>query len=294
MNNEEMLNFFAYIKRKDGNMIVKRIPLSRDLQQNLSKSFIKKRSQYIPEDDDSIFRFDENIHYKPDGGELFVIEDFKMPEDVINALNNPVNMDNISESDYEGIKAIFCGKWLSNKKYEIIFTNFDSRKIIKSTKWKTIISYRSGTFTDIENKLIVIDEKIDVLYTNNNLYFHSFINAKKIFGDILNEYYREATDEEIKEFSEHFFDSEIPKDYVDYRIRKLIFSIMKNEAPDIQKVVNVGRKFGVGLETTDDGKLKVPESKKDFKELIKLLNDDLLESPLTDVKYETNSKKKIS
>lgn len=249
----------------------------------------------MPEKEYSIFRFDDNIHYKPDRDELFIIENFEMPENIINAINNPVNIDNISENDYEKIKAIFCGKQVSNGEYEIIFTTFDSRKIIKSTRWKTIISYRSGTFTDVENKMIVIEEKIDALYSNNNLYFHSFTNAKKIFGDMLNEYYREATDEEVEEFSGQLFDSEIPEDFVDYRSRKLIFGIMKSGIPEIQRVVNIGReRFGIELETTDDGKLKVPETKKDFKRLLKLLNDDLLESPLTDAKYETNSKRRIS
>jgi len=95
MRDDEMLNFFAYIKSEDGEMIIKRIPLSRDLQQNLSESFTERKSQYMPEDESSIFRFDDNIHYKPDRGELFFIEDFEMPEEIINAINNPVNIDNM-------------------------------------------------------------------------------------------------------------------------------------------------------------------------------------------------------
>ena len=294
MTDEVMSNFFAYIKSKDGKMIIKRIPLNRNLQRNLSKLFTARRSQYIPEDKSNIFKFDDNIHYKPEKGELFVIEDFEMPEDIINAISNPVNVDNITESDYENVKSILCGRHISNGKSEIIFTAFDSRKIIKSTKWKTIIYYRSGTFTDIENKMIVVDEKIDALYSDNNLYFHYFANAKKIFGEILNKYYREATDEEVKEFSKQLFDSEIPADFVDYRARKLIFGIMKSGTPGIQRVLKVGReKFAIELETSSDGKLKIPKAKKDFKKLLMLLNDDLLESPLTEYKYETNSKRKI-
>ncbi len=295
MTDGEILNFFAYIKKEDGEKMVKRIPLVRKLQHNLSASFKEIRFQYMPEDKNNIFKFDDNIHYKPDRDELFFIEHFKLPEDIINAIKNPVDVDNISESDYENIKAIFCVRQMSNGEHEIIFTTFDSRKIIKSTRWKTIILYSSGIFTDVENKMIVIEEKIDVLYSNNKLYFHSFTKAKKIFGDMLNQYYREATEEEIKEFSKQLFDSEIPEDFVDYKSRELIFGIMKTGIPKIRQVVSVGRgKFGLKLKTADDGKLKVPETKQDFKRLLKLLNDDLLESPLTNVKYETNSKRRIS
>ena len=69
---------------------------------------------------------------------------------------------------------------------------------------------------------------------------------------------------------------------------------MKSGTPKIQQVINVGKEiFGIELESIDGKKIKIPETKKDFKRLLKLLNDDLLESPLTDVKYETNSKRKI-
>lgn len=295
MSNDEMFNFFAYVKIENNEFVIKRIPLSRNLQQNLSDSFRERLSQFFPDDKGNIFNFDNNIHYKLERDELFVIENFEMAPDIISAISNPVNIENISESDYEKIKAIFCSTKLSNGEYEIIFTTFDSRKIIKSSRWKTILSYSEGTFTDIESKMIIIEEKIDALFKDSNLYFHSFANAKKIFGELVNEYYREATDEEVEEFSNNLFESPIPVEFIDFISRKLIFGIIKEGIPKVQRVVQIGRdKFGIELETNEEGKLRIPENKKDFKRLLKLLNDDLLESPLTNTKYETNSKRRIS
>ena len=290
MNGNRLFNFFTYLK--DGN--IKRIPLVRKLQMRLTQGFAEKLSVYIL-NETTLLDFNENVHYKPDEDELFVIENFRMPQEITNALNNPVNLQNISEEDYENIRAILCGGQQNNGNYEILFTVFDSRKIIKCSRFKTILLYRDGTFTDFENKMIVIDERIDVLFRNNNLYFRSFTNAKKIFGDYLNDYYREATDEEIKEFSNQLFEADIPDEFIDYRARMLIFGIMRGGIPVVQRVVQVGReKFGIELEITDDGKLAIPDNKRDFKRLLKLLNDDLLESPLTSAKYETNSKRRIS
>ena len=295
MNDEEIYNFFAYVKNENDEMVVKRIPLNRDLQENLSESFREKLSQFLPDNEERIFNFEDNIHYKPERDELFVIENFEMVDDLINAIGNPVNVDNISESDYENIKAIFYGKQLSNGNYHIMFTTFDTRKIIKRARGKLILFYSDSIFTEFESKMIVIDERIDVLFRDGNLYFHSFINAKKIFGGLLNQYYREATDEEVEEFSNNLFESSIPEGFIDFRTRKLIFGIMKSGISEVQKVVQVGReKFGIELQITDDGKLTIPENKKDFKKLLKLLNDDMWESPLTGVKYETNSKRRIA
>jgi len=295
MSAGEMYNFFAYVKNRDGEMIVKRIPLNRGLQENLTQSFKERFSHFFPENGGNIFEFEDSIHYKPEHGELLVIRDFEMPEEIINALKNPIDMDTISEREYEKIKSIFCGRQMANGSYMIMFTVFDARKIIKRSKWKTILFYSHGTFSEFENKMIVIDERIDVLFMDENLYFHSFANAKKIFGDALNDYYREATDEEVEEFSNNLFGSKIPEEFIDFRTRKLIFGIMKSRIPDVQRVVQIGReKFGIELEITENGKLAIPENKKDFKKLLKFLNDDMWESPLTGSKYETNSKRRIA
>ena len=130
MSNGNLFNFFAYLR--DGR--IRRIPLNRDLQQNLSNSFEEKLSEFLP-DNDNILSFTENVNYKLDEDEVFVIDDFDIPEEIAEALTNPVNIENINTEDYESIRAIFCGKRL-NDDYVIIFTTFDSRKIIKSSLFK--------------------------------------------------------------------------------------------------------------------------------------------------------------
>ncbi len=300
MTGESLFNFFAYMRGSGEDTLIKRIPLSRELQNTLSYLFAEKIRTYLPEgseDSDDLLKFTDHIDYKPEEGQLLFIEDFEIPEPIINALQNPVSLDELNKDDFENIRSIFCAREVTGGGNEVVFNTFDSRKIIKSTRWKTILFYRQGVFTDFEDKMLVIEEKIDALFRDGTLFFRSFMNAKKIFGDLLNEYFREATDDEVQEFSRQFFSTQIPEEFLDTRARKLIFSIIKAQSyPEIRKVVEIGRnKFGLRLETGEDGsKLKVPADKKDFKKFLKLLNDDLLESPLTESKYETNSKRKIS
>ena len=82
---------------------------------------------------------------------------------------------------------------------------------------------------------------------------------------------------------------------MDQTTRKLIWAIQKSNIEyDLTEAVNVGNnKFNLQIRLRDDGKLNIPANKKNFKRLLRLLNDDLLESPLTQEKYETNSKKRI-
>ena len=125
-----MLTFFAYIRDENRGMIVRRIPLARELQQRLSESFIRVGRSYLPEDSGEIFDFLENVDYKPREGELLSVRTFRIPQEIIDAIDAPINIDRITSNEYEAIKSIFCGERLSDGTYKIMFTGFDARKII--------------------------------------------------------------------------------------------------------------------------------------------------------------------
>lgn len=277
-------NFFALLKDERG---IKRIPLSRKVQAELTTVFQNQLTNLMPNGTTPL-EFSDHIDYKPDENELLSISNFQMPSNITSAITNPLNYETIGEADLENIKAIFCvGDGL------IIFTCFDTRKIIKRTDRKVILLYKKEIFTDFEDKMIVIDQKIDALFKDHNIYFRSFANLKKIFGELLDIYYREATDDEIHSFSNKIFGENIPNTFINSRNRKLIFAIMRQGKIHINNIAKAGKKFGLNLKIKN-GKIQIPDNKQDFNKLLKLLNDDLLESPLTGLQYETNSKKRIS
>jgi len=292
-SDSDLFIFFAYLKNGE----IRRVLMNRELQKELTDLFNFKVSEFIPSEEDKILKFEEHPCYKPERDEIFVIEGFDIPTVIIDALRNRVAYRNLTEDEYDDIKAIFCGKYDSKENCVIVFTIFDARNIIQCKQGRYLI-YKSETFTKFNKKLLIINSKIDLLFINGNLYFRSLHNAKKVFKDIMNEYYREATDQEVEEFSKEFFgeDVEIPEDFLDSRARKLIFGVVKSEMNfDLEKVVEIGRnKFRLNLEINDNGKLELPDDKREFKKFLKLLNDYLYESPLTGLKYETNSKKRLS
>lgn len=284
------MNLFAYL---DGETpTIKRIPLNQGLQMELTEMFEELMKSYIPESDDLILDFEENVNYKPDE-EVFVINNFEIPQFLVERIKNPSPTPTLNENDYEKIKYLFVGK--DQEDIQIAFTVFDKKKIIRPDRGKLYIQYRGDIFSKFDQKAIAIDKRIDALYKDGKLYFRSLYNVRRIFAELIEEYYREATDDEVEEFAKNLFCGELPEEYVDTISRKLIFGITKSGASyDLSKVVEVGRKFGLHIELDEEsGKLSIPSNKSEFKKLLRLLNADLYEHPLTQGKYETNSKRRI-
>jgi len=287
------LNFFTYLKSR----VVRRIPLSRELQEKLSIRFLDKAKKYVPDDTEQIINFQENPEYKPDKEQVFVLEEFDLPNTIESALLTPTAVPPLQEREYNTIRAVFCGRYSKDNSI-VIFTNFDSRNIISKGGHKHLLMHSKETFTEFKNDVIVLDERVDCFYLAGSLYFKSKTNAKKIFGETIAEYYREASEDEIKEFAMSVFgNQEIPDSFLNSRTNRLIFGALSNiDSIDLENLVEVARnEFNLNLEFTDDKRfIKVPKDKKTFRRLLMLLNDDLLESPLTNTKYETNSKRRIS
>jgi len=65
--------------------------------------------------------------------------------------------------------------------------------------------------------------------------------------------------------------------------------VLKNDAA---KIVKVAAQFDIQL-PLEGGRIVIPADKKQFKEVIRLLSDDVLESPLTGDRFVAASKRKL-
>lgn len=284
-----LFNFFAFLGM---NGEVKRIPLSQEIQHELTQKMKEKISIFIPE---KLIKFEENIGYKPEKDEAFFVDNFEIPPELPHAIQQPVIYEPLSSEDYEHIKFIFYGATPT----EIGFTLFRKDRIIMSRPGRYVLSLHDrSTFVKFEDKMIVLDIRVDALHKDGTLYFKKFRNVKLIFGTVISEFYREATNEEIARFSESIFSEPLPENYLDEEVRKLIFLIEKRKILDrvnTETILKEARKFGIRLEVSpaDKNKIKLPESKNDLKSFLKLLNDDMYESMITRNKYVTNSKRRI-
>lgn len=279
------MNLFASLKDNS----LRRIQLSGNIQNELD-SYFQSNLTDILERENVTF----NGEYKVEDNQILVIEGFNLPPNY--NFSNPLNIEILEPDNIDLVKSII----IKNDNY-IIFQTFDNRKIIKPEKWHLV--FNKDTFSKIENKGLVVDQKIDVLYSLNEkkLLFFSYHNASKIFN--LSDYYREATDDEIKNFKENELfkiESKVDNSLFTSRMRKKIYLINKNNILKIvsekkQQIKNYAVSLGISFNIDNKtNKIIFPSEKTEIEKLINFLNDDLYKSPITESLYETNSKKKLN
>lgn len=280
------INLFAILKSENS---IKLINISGNIQNelasltNIAKECLQKEK----------ILFDGQ--YKPEDDQILEIKNFILPFDI--DFDNPLNLEKTEVNDIYLIKGLII-----NDKKIIGFQSFDRRKIIEPNRLNII--FKENTFSKLEDKGITIDDKLDVVFSkeNNSLLFYSYHNASKILD--LSEYYREATEQEINSFFTPQIFSDIPEDLdetVDTKMKKKIFLIKKNKIMEKLKDDNIFDevvKYSKNLGLSDcfdhlTKKIKIPATKKEFKKIISFLNEDLYKSPISEIIYETNSKRKF-
>lgn len=280
------INIFAILKSENP---IKLINISGNIQNELTP--LKNNAKEFLQKEKILF----DGQYKPEDDQILEIENFSLPFEI--DFDNPLNLEKIEIDDIDLIKGLII-----NDQDIIGFQCFDRRKIIEPSRLNIV--FKANTFSKLEEKGITIDNKLDTVFSkqNKSLLFYSYHNASKIFD--LSGYYREATDQEINSFfTTHFF-SDIPENLdekIDTRMKKKIFLIKKNKIIEKLKDFHIFKEVAkysktFGLENYFDStskKIKIPDDKKEFKKIISFLNEDLYKSPISEIIYETNSKRKL-
>lgn len=288
------VNLFALVE--DEQAPIRRIPLTADLGAELKQFFASQQSDFLSNKSEIIFSGSYNV----DSGEIFTIAEYPLPDAIGDALGNPLPCQMLDlNNETHRIKALFTGNW-SNANKVVNFQVFDSGKLL-SKGWTLIGS--GNNYKKLEEPGLILQDKLTAHYANGTLYFSSYHNAKRFLN--LSEYYREATDTDLEAFVGTdlfaFEDEDSFKDNADSIIRKKVALLQKNKVLEDLSVVdiqNVANSFNQGLPTEHhinitinaDGKLVVPQDKKQLKELIRFLDEDYVLAPLSKRKCLTNSK----
>ena len=282
------LNLFVQLK--DGS--IKRINVSLAVQKKVTEYFVCLKNVFYTDQTDEI-NFDGRYSID-ECNTIFAIKNFKIDENILKALQNPLEYEIVKmNEDENNIKGIICGFWNDNEKYAL-FQAFDCGKLLSK---KFTLIHSGNTFTKLSEPGIIINDRIDALFIDkdNKLIFNSYNNAKRLFD--LSEYYKEATDEDLKNFAkdELFFCEDI--DWFiknsDSVIRKKVALLTKNDVLKVvsfEKINKISKKFGITIENIENNKIKFPKDKKQIKEIVKLLEEDYFESIFTKRKCITNSK----
>lgn len=294
-NKHNLSNLFALVD--DGHAPIRRIPLTASLNAELSQLFAEQLAELLGNKEPAEFTGSYNVNE----GEIFIIANYPLPPAIGEAICNPLicpALDLNTESNR--IKALFSGNWRADDK-AVNFQVFDAGKLLK--RGFTLIS-SGDTYSKLEEPGLILQDKLTAYFHNGTLHFSSYHNTKRFLD--MSEYYREATDEDLKKFADTelfaFEDRAGFKGHADSFIRKKIALLQKNEVlkdltvVDIQTVANnfnyeLPEEHRITITVNEAGKLVIPKDKKQLKELIRFLDEDYVTAPLTKRKCLTNSKR---
>ena len=282
------MNLFALVKEHN-QTVIKRIPLSQDIQVAISNFYSDGVNDLIVNKE--LIEFNGN--FKPDGDQVFYIDNYPLDAEIVNSINNPLAYDVLNVENFEGnIFAVYTHLVLNGTPY-YLFQHFDTRKIISNRGIS--LFYSQDTYTDIDRRGISISGNLTAVFTNNQLFFNSYFNTKKIFN--LSDYYQEATAADINAFKANaLFSIENNDDFdlhLNSTIRKKIKSIQLSgvlNGINVQNIIALAVDFGINLTSDENDRLNIPNDKNSIRDLLRFLDEDYFITPITSTRCMTNSK----
>jgi len=287
-----MLNLFA-LTSEPSNRVV-RFSLSQEVQKELT-SYIKIQEKSF---DEAVSEFEFDGKYKPDQGEVLLISNYDDIDDLSAAITAPSSIEVVepTEEFFNKIKALFTGYQISGG-VKVLLQHFDRRRVI-STNGLSIF-HASNVYKKIEGIGLTVDHKLTATLESGRLKFFNFHYARQIFD--LSEYYKEATDEDVRDFSDvdviQVEDFEKLIEMSDTWVRRKISLIQQSgilQAVSIHTMKAAAAEFNIPFETGSDNGAEfiiLPNNKADLKKLLRFLDEDYYKSSLSKTAFVTNSKR---
>lgn len=284
------MNLFAMTRDSDHPIL--RIPLTAELQREINRTF-QEQLQDFERGVESILQFDGR--YAPEEDEVIEISDFQDVDGIMQAIGQPMRVELFDSRVHslEDVKALFCG-YRSQGRHAALIQCFEKRRLISK---KTLSIMLSGdTFQRIQDDGLTLDNRLLAILENGALRFKNFHFLRRVFD--VSEHYREATNEEVGTFASHeslavedvdgFVDAAGPL------IRKKISFISRSGILDAHtgpEIALAARQFNLQIETDEEDKIVLPTDKAALRKLLKFLDEDYYESPLSKSHFVSNSKR---
>ncbi|EGQ8518231.1 DUF4868 domain-containing protein [Vibrio parahaemolyticus] len=290
-------NFFAFIKDDNGNTQVKRIRVQGQLQGELITLFNDQFNSFNHNIDTEV---PFNGDWKPDANELLVLADVTEAQEMIDAINaNASSFNDLQLSNFnsEPIKAIFTG-FVQNSETTVLVQKFSSRQALSLSQIPIIKMQTGNTFVKATEDIFTVDNKLVAVIVGNNTKFKSFHNARMVFN--LTNFYQEATDTDLNSICQHpLLEVSDANSFVaeaDSQVRKMVHTISSTALLNNYSVSDIqaaAQGFPNVPITFNQGKLVLPNNKRDLKEVLHFLLEDIYKGPLSGSNYLTNSKREI-
>ena len=288
-----MLNLFAAC-RNNGQLLVKRVPLDRSVQEAVEEMFTRQERQFRENVTDEV-PFDGD--WKAESNEVLTLGvpgEARVFVDVMKENAIAIPTIDTSNFDQEGIRALFTTSETGGK--SVVLIQLFTIAQVLSRKFPLVM--RGNTFRELTDPSFAFGAKLEGIIEDDVLKFKSFFNVRKIIGS-MSAHFRAATDKEMREFAAHeSIEVENVESFIelaDETTRKLVRAVAEAKTLDkysTTSVVEAARSVGVELNARGD-RLVLPTKRAELKRVVRFLDDGLYEAPLTRRRYETNSKKLV-
>jgi hypothetical protein len=285
-------NLFAAC-RHNGNLVVRRVRLDSAVQASIEALFSEQESALRSGITEEV---DFNGNWDPEQNELLTIDipqEAEIFEETINA--NATSIQDIDTSTFcdEGIKALFTGI-TANGKTKILVQRFTSKQMLER---KFTLLQHNNAFRKLTEPAFTLDTALTCIIEDGKIKFKSQHKLRSIIN--MQDIYKEATDQEVRDFSNHQNLSVANVDeflkQADQTTRKLVSAITRSNTLNtygVNDIKSAAERVGVQV-TVENNQIVIPDSKADIKNLLRFLDDSLYEAALTGQKYITNSKRSV-
>jgi len=288
------VSYFVTIKNDQNETFIRKLKVERQAQLKLTPLFTEGAKKLL-----GLEKINFDGSYKPDIGEVHQISNFPVPPEILLAIKEPSSVEDLdlNTETPPRIISVFTGNFDPSI---VAFQRFNFSQFITN---KGVSLFNSNdTFQLIKGFGLNIQERVDCLFIHGNLLFESFHTARQIFD--LAAYYREATDSDVTEFmenpslfvedKEHFYSQS------DTWVRRKIALI--NDAKALEKftaaqICEKAASYGLTFEKKKVGKqekIVLPKDKREMKDALRFLDEEIYKGPLSETTYLTNSKRKYS
>lgn len=278
------MEFFAILNQDYAERIL-RLNVNNEAQQRMFEIFEQSYQQFEQYNEYIAFNVDET----PTKTECFFIEQFETDLDFSLAKNNP---DQVSElhlgenAKLEHIVAIIA----LTEDDKILIQNFNRSNIVDLSKtlWVNLFSPSNQLVAATNDGIALDDRLIAILSPSQTIYFRSFNVLRHIFD--MDHYFREATQEELTDFINNSSHFEVSNGFNlsqidDTVVRTKIAIINKSEILNnytVEQFIEAADSIGYQLPVNDtQDKIKMPNHKKPFKELLQFLSSNIYKDAIT-------------
>lgn len=282
-------------------LIVQRV----QLKTTLATEFVEDARSLVNElaEDPVLLEYDPG--YKPDAHEICYVSlnAMKPVKSIIEEVST-VDQAELFDEDEDFIGRLRFYAIIVEGKSEraIFFHSYSPKKELTRSHWMLLRSY-DGIYDRVKRKIFALDEEgqVDCFYFGDYLFVRDVRQFERIFG-YLEELTKKA-EKTIESVTSHIPISNA-KEFervalADRRMRAKLAQIAGKDYVGnltIDQLKEVNEKFNLGVRIVrEDGleKLVFEGSRQERWKILNLLDDAYLESPMTELKYEANSKRTI-